>query len=288
MEYYKKLKLITLVILIVVTISGCDFANDYQKGIFDDDIEIIKTDDSFIYLEKLGKDADNKKIIEFKYFTGMDTIYYITANEDSEITINFESNINKGDFKVVLISPDYEIITILYGNDEVGKTISVKKGESRIKIIGKEASGKVGMNIKADENVEIKSKEMMALEKDVEKLDRLFINLEESNSLEEIINQYSHDLDGAYAEGYGSYLYKSYSQEGIEKFISLLAEEETTIIKGVIEMLFSELSIQENIKEINSIIDYLDELKLDDFNNKELFIVHLMLSEAYVVKDNIQ
>lgn len=45
----------------------------------------------------------------------MDTIFKITSDGQNDVVINFEAVITKGDFKVVLITPDDEVINILHG-----------------------------------------------------------------------------------------------------------------------------------------------------------------------------
>ena len=121
-----------------------------------------------------------------------------------------------------------------------------------------------------------------------EKLDKLFDKLEGINSLEEIIDEYLYELDGAYAEGYGYHLYELYSKEGMDKFVNILSEKDTSVVEGVICSLFGELSIQENVKEIDEIIDYLEKVKLEDLDNKEKYIIYSIFTAAYRAKNYIQ
>lgn len=118
-----------------------------------------------------------------------------------------------------------------------------------------------------------------------EKLEELSNKLPEINSLEGIIDEYLYELDGAYAEGYGYRLYELYSEEGMDKFISILSRKDISIVEGVISSLFRELSIQRNVKEIDEIIHNLEKVKLEDLDDKERYIIYSIFTEAYGAKN---
>ncbi|EOR25877.1 hypothetical protein A500_09485 [Clostridium sartagoforme AAU1] len=63
------------------------------------------------------------------------------------ISINFSSDIELGTFKVVLIDPNNNITNILEQSQEGTEVYKVKKGNNRIKIVAKEAKGKLKLDI---------------------------------------------------------------------------------------------------------------------------------------------
>lgn len=153
MKIYKKSILVILTMLTIWTTSGCSFDNKHKQNVSEDKDEIEKI---YTLSEETVKDESNKMEVTFELIKGTITMCYITAKEESDIVINFESNIEEGDLKVVLIGADDEIIDILEGTSKDSKTIAVKEGESRIDIIAEATKGKVDINIEADKNIKIK------------------------------------------------------------------------------------------------------------------------------------
>lgn len=153
MKIYKKPILVILTMLTIWIISGCSFGNNHKQSITQNKDEIGK---KHTLSEETVEDESNNMEVTFGIIKGPFTLYYITAKEESDIVINFESNIEKGDFKVVLVGADDEIIDIFEGTSKDSKTIAVKAGESRIDIIGEGINGKVDINIEADKDIKIK------------------------------------------------------------------------------------------------------------------------------------
>lgn len=155
MRNYFKLIMVSLVVLIAMAIAGCSSATSYQKSVFDDESKIIKEGDSYSYGNRIGETKENKADIKFSSFSGMDTIYKITADEENDAIFDFEAIVDKGDFKVVLITPDDEIIDIVNGTGEGNQTVQLKVGTSRIKLVGKNAKGMIKVNIDTSCNVTV-------------------------------------------------------------------------------------------------------------------------------------
>lgn len=145
-----------LSILVLTTLNGCSKISDYQKGIYDDSKEIVKQHDSFTFKVRIGNSMNNEASIKFSTFNGMETLWSINAKNNGSITLDYDAEIDKGDFKLVLITPDNEIVKIFEGSEEGEKRIDLIEGESRIKIVGKESKGKLTIYIKEEENVKIR------------------------------------------------------------------------------------------------------------------------------------
>ena len=156
MKICNKLVLGILVMLAIMNITGCSSVANYKNSIFDDESKIINQGDSYTYLTRLGKSIGNEAGIEFTSFSGTDTIYRIVSDGENAVVFSFESIVDKGDFKVVLITPDDEVINIVDGIKEGSETILLKEGTSRIKLVGKKAKGEIKLKIESGENVDIK------------------------------------------------------------------------------------------------------------------------------------
>lgn len=124
-----------------------------EKCIYNDNSKIVSINDNYSYLEKRGINENSNTDITFK-FTGMDTIWQVISNNDTEINIKYSSNIESGKFKVVLIDPYNNVINILEQTELGEGTYDIKKGTSRIKIVGSVTTGNLEMDltIREDEN----------------------------------------------------------------------------------------------------------------------------------------
>lgn len=156
MKSYNKLVLGILVMLAIMINAGCSSVVSHQDSIFGNDSKIIAEGDSHTYKSRLGNITDKGTEIKFNSFSGSDTIYRIISDGESDAIFNFSSISDKGDFKVVLITADDEIINIVNGTGEGSESISIEDGTSRVKLIGKKAKGEIKLKIESGENVDIK------------------------------------------------------------------------------------------------------------------------------------
>lgn len=156
MRSYNKLILWMLVILVVIIIVACNSVARYQSSIFYDESKIVREADSYTYRSKIGNGRGNEYDIKFASFSGMETIYRIESDGENDVIVAFEAIVQEGEFKVVLITPDDEVINIVNGTDEGNQTIKIKEGVSRIKLVGKKARGNISIKIHAEDGVKIK------------------------------------------------------------------------------------------------------------------------------------
>lgn len=154
-QYNKWLSLLIITIISLVLISGCSRVNAYQKGIYGDFKKIVKQWDSYTYKKRVGSISNNEGNISFSKFSGMETLWNIRAGEESSITINYDFEIDKGDFKLVLINPKSGI-EILKGSSNGEYEIELMEGKSRIKIVGREAKGKISIVLTSKGDVNIR------------------------------------------------------------------------------------------------------------------------------------
>ncbi len=159
MKLWNKILLFIGLLILLDIVVSCGF-NVGQKNIYNNNKKIAQQGDSHTYNRRTGNENSNDKI-DWKYsgFSGDDTIWILKPKEDGEITINYDSTVNNGNFKVVLTNPKkQEIKTILEGIEEGSETIKLLKEEYRIKIVGKNAEGNIKLSINENKNVEITNK----------------------------------------------------------------------------------------------------------------------------------
>lgn len=156
MRSYNKFILWMLVILVVINIAACNSVVKYQNSIFHDKSKIVREADSYTYGSRTSNSRGNEYDIKFASFSGMETIYRIKSDRENDVIVDFEAIVEDGEFKVVLITPDDEIINIVNGTDEGNETIKIKEGVSHIKLAGKKAKGNISIKIHAEDGIKIK------------------------------------------------------------------------------------------------------------------------------------
>jgi hypothetical protein len=91
--------------------------------------------------------------IEFGNFYGSQTIWTIDAKKEGKIELQYDSNVNSGKFKGVLVKPGGEVINIFEGTKKDSTSITVPEGRYRFKIAGNAANGKAAVNLKLDKEM---------------------------------------------------------------------------------------------------------------------------------------
>jgi hypothetical protein len=127
--------------------------NNNKVNMYSNNDKIIQEDDDYMYIIFDNKKINNEIEIKYSGFSGIDTIYFLEAKEDTEITMNYDSTVEKGKFKLVLINPDNEIETILEGTDQSSKTIKLTKGKYRLRNVGANTVGNIKFSISNNTNV---------------------------------------------------------------------------------------------------------------------------------------
>ncbi len=160
MNIINKFVLSICIVFLISTINGCESSNnkkDIYNGIYNDNERIVQEAEEHTHTTyNISSHSDNN--IEFQYggFSGVDTVWILKSTDDEEITLDYDSKVNSGDFKVILVNPEKKIENILKGTDQGNKTIKLTKGEYRFKLVGSNANGKVKLSITKNNNVDIK------------------------------------------------------------------------------------------------------------------------------------
>lgn len=144
------------ILLLSALLQGCGSISTYQKSIYNDDSKIIKKDDNYSFINNSRVMVNNTLSMEYGTFYGMVTIWEIKSEGKGSVTVKFNSEVNKGKFKAVFITPDNDVVKILEQNDEGKKTIETKSGTSRIKIVGNGAGGHLDISVEPEGDAHVR------------------------------------------------------------------------------------------------------------------------------------
>ncbi len=141
--------------LLLYTFSGCTLDTG-KADIYDNNERIAKDGDSYSYVGRNESGSKNEITVKYGKFSGSDTVWNIESEGQSEITIKYNSKVETGDFKGVLISPEKQVEDILVGTETGERTIKLTEGKYRFKFVGNKAKGKIEISIKTEEDEQVK------------------------------------------------------------------------------------------------------------------------------------
>lgn len=148
-------------IFLIGTMCGCGFSNQDENensnkvNMYNDNDKIVQEGNNYTYITRKFNGNNNEMEIKYSSFSGIDTICFLEAKEDTEITFDYDSTVDKGKFKAVLINPKNEVETILEGTDQSSKTIKLTKGEYSLRNVGANAAGKIKISFSSNSDVKI-------------------------------------------------------------------------------------------------------------------------------------
>lgn len=156
----RKVFLITplLILLIIVFLGGCDAMNNAQSKIYKDEKAQLKQGDSYTFGNKLGEIQDGKTNISFTGFTGLYSLWDVTSSVEQTVTLKITGSIQKGDFKIIAVTPDHKIIKIWEDEGDSDISLQVHPGTTVIKWVGKRASGKLNLELAPQTGIQSKAR----------------------------------------------------------------------------------------------------------------------------------
>ncbi|WP_346961962.1 hypothetical protein [Clostridium sp.] len=150
-----KVLLVMCLMLLLCTFSGCTL-NTGKANIYNNNEKIAQDGDSYSYVGRNESGSKNEITVKYGKFSGSDTIWNIESEGQSEITIKYDSKVESGDFKGVLINPEKQVENILVGTEEGEKTIKLTEGKYRFKFVGNKAKGEIKISIDSEEEKHVK------------------------------------------------------------------------------------------------------------------------------------
>lgn len=131
-------------IILVFVVLSCYVGGCVSRveNLYDDDKKIAADSDTYGLDEEKTTMKDNIYIGNLK-ISGSYTIWEYTCEEDQDVEISYQFTVGSGKGKMVFISPD-DSVGMIASNESVEesgemmkKTISLKAGKNRIKVVGK-------------------------------------------------------------------------------------------------------------------------------------------------------
>ena len=129
-----------LALLAAFSVSGC--GGSRIADLYDNEKEISSDSNSF-NLDGIQQNIEGEKwTASVERLEGMDTVWSCKAQETTEAEFSYELTLYSGKLKVVLIDPEGALTTLAEcdaaGEQNAGESISLEKGESRIKLVAGE------------------------------------------------------------------------------------------------------------------------------------------------------
>lgn len=135
----KKLRFI-LIGLLCLLMTAC--SNEFAKREYDSDEKIAQTADRYAKEASVGNSTDQKYSLRVAKFNGRETLWEETSKENQDVEIDFSLSISNGQAKIVHIDKDDNVTTVIECSPDtstdgfVKKTVSLKSGKNRLKIVG--------------------------------------------------------------------------------------------------------------------------------------------------------
>lgn len=152
-EKYKKLmKLFCLAFSLVLVLSACGNSSYNDRSL------ILSDEDSYSYQKCVDTGSTETSLKrDYQGFNGKDTIWMLDAAEDASISLDLSANLSSGKFKVLLVSEDNDITTLLEGDDTQNTSVDLDNGTARIILVGDHASGSCEITLSEINNVRVTS-----------------------------------------------------------------------------------------------------------------------------------
>lgn len=140
-----------LVLALVSCLSGCSHAGLAQENDYTNKDKITSAYNQYNYQLRDGTITETEADFTFD-FTGTDRLWTITAQEDTEIKCLYEAQITDGKFKMVLITPEKNISSVLEGSSAATVILKLHEGENVVKIVGYQAKGSIDIAFPNERN----------------------------------------------------------------------------------------------------------------------------------------
>lgn len=133
-------------LVLLIALSGCSAAGQDKLNIYADDAMIAAEGDSYTFTNRVGGvNEDDTLDLTYSGFTGSNSIWTVEFAESGTLTLQYQSTVKAGDFKVVLVGPEKQVMTLFEGTQAGEKTADLPAGNYTLKLVGREASGSVNL-----------------------------------------------------------------------------------------------------------------------------------------------
>ena len=131
---------------------------DKYKSIYNSNSKIAKGSSFYYEHYAMGSTLKNEVKVNIEGFYGEDDLWTLNSTKNGQVKLNYSCKMNKGKFKIVLVSTGGSVKTLVNNPNKGNVKLMVKKGKSRIVMVGYNASGDVDISIKNIKDVNIQQK----------------------------------------------------------------------------------------------------------------------------------
>ncbi len=141
-------KITLLLVLLSMFLISCQSGAD-KAAIYDDDSLIALTEDSYYYsvYEDSSETIANQMVLDFRSFSGRDTLFSLTVTAESSITLSYQSNVEVGNLKLVIVDEASQVQTLFSGQNDSSTSLTLSEGTYMIKLVGSKAFGDIDLLI---------------------------------------------------------------------------------------------------------------------------------------------
>lgn len=150
----------TIFILFALLLNGCTNHNKViQEEVYSNNDRLVGQADTFSYSDrKQIKQTTEQLSLEFAIFTGVNTMWKISTDEEMELELQINQQLDDGDFKTILVSQGQEVSILCEGDQSQTTSIQLQPNkEYRIKIVGSQAKGNIDITLKPQQGVHIEA-----------------------------------------------------------------------------------------------------------------------------------
>ena len=146
----KLMKLFCLAASLALVLSACGNSSYNDRSL------ILSDEDSYTYQKCVDTGSTDTSLKrEFQGFNGKDTIWMLDAAENASISLDLSANLSSGKFKVLLVSENNDITTLLEGDDTQNTSVDLENGTARIILVGDHTSGSCEISLSEINNVSV-------------------------------------------------------------------------------------------------------------------------------------
>lgn len=135
-----KKKVILYMVVLCFFLTGCN--NAFAENEYDSDKKIAENEDRYAKEGSVFNPIDGGYSLTVSGFDGRQTLWKDTLEEAQDVEVEITFTLTGGQGKVVHIDGEDKVTTLLEGTadtltgEKVTKTVSMTKGQNRLKIVG--------------------------------------------------------------------------------------------------------------------------------------------------------
>jgi cell division protein YceG involved in septum cleavage len=151
----RPVKTMILILTVLWFVVGCGDVTNKQSEIFDNQVRLMESADSYTFTKKTGDITNEQGVANFSGFSGVYTVWNLTSAYDVTTNLTISGKIERGNFKLIQITSDHQLVTLWEGGEDKDISISIPEGNSAIKWVGQNSAGHVSIQLEQLEGLEV-------------------------------------------------------------------------------------------------------------------------------------